>query len=45
MGVSGFKTDGGEFIYDESLKFFDGKTEKEMKNLYPLSYTKHIIKL
>ena len=39
MGVSGFKTDGGEFIYDENCLFFDGKSGKEMKNKYPLSYT------
>lgn len=40
MGVSGFKTDGGEFIYSDDTHFFDGSTGKEMKNKYALSYTK-----
>jgi len=39
MGVDGFKTDGGEFIYDESVRFFDGRTGKEMINDYPALYT------
>lgn len=39
MGVDGFKTDGGEFIYDESVRFFDGSTGKEMINDYPALYT------
>ncbi|MCY1150868.1 MAG: glycoside hydrolase [Sphaerochaetaceae bacterium] len=39
MGVDGFKTDGGEFIYDDDIIFFDGSTGKEMRNKYPLSYT------
>jgi len=39
MGVDGFKTDGGEFIYDESTQFFDGRSGKEMINSYPYSYT------
>jgi len=38
MGVDGFKTDGGEFIYDESTRFSDGSTGKEMINDYPASY-------
>ncbi|MGD1822809.1 MAG: TIM-barrel domain-containing protein [Pleomorphochaeta sp.] len=40
MGVKGFKTDGGEFIYKDDVVFFDGSTGNEMKNKYPLSYTK-----
>lgn len=40
MGVDGFKTDGGEFIYDDNIKFFDGSSGKEMKNNYAVSYTK-----
>ncbi len=40
MGVKGYKTDGGEFIYNDDVIFFDGSTGKEMKNKYPLSYTK-----
>ncbi len=38
MGVAGFKTDGGEFIYREDLVFSDGKTGREMKNGYCQSY-------
>ncbi len=38
MGIAGFKTDGGEFIYLEDLAFFDGRTGKEMKNAYCQSY-------
>ena len=29
MGVDGFKTDGGEFIYQENILFADGTTGKE----------------
>jgi len=39
MGVDGYKTDGGEFIYDESVLFSDGRTGKEMINDYPRLYT------
>jgi len=39
MGVDGYKTDGGEFIYDESVVFSDGRTGKEMINDYPRLYT------
>lgn len=39
MGVDGFKTDGGEFIYQESIRFSDGRTGKEMINEYPALYT------
>ena len=39
IGVDGFKTDGGEFIYDESTRFSDGSTGKEMINDYPAVYT------
>jgi alpha-D-xyloside xylohydrolase len=38
MGVDGFKTDGGEFVYRENLIFHDGKTGAEMKNGYAQSY-------
>lgn len=40
MGVDGFKTDGGEFIYDTDTCFHDGSTGREMMNGYALSYTK-----
>lgn len=38
MGVDGFKTDGGEFVYKEDIIFSDGRTGKEMKNGYVQSY-------
>ena len=38
LQVDGFKTDGGEFVYDNRTLFFDGKTGAEMRNLYPNSY-------
>lgn len=40
IGVDGFKTDGGEFVFTRGLRFFDGRTEKEMRNLYPNDYVK-----
>lgn len=40
IGVDGFKTDGGEFVYENDLSFFDGKPGGEMKNAYSQSYTK-----
>lgn len=39
MGVDGWKTDGGEFIQDETALFYDGRTGKEMINEYPALYT------
>jgi len=38
MGVSGFKTDGGECILSDEVRFHDGSTGKEMRNRYPQSY-------
>lgn len=38
MGVDGFKTDGGEFIYQEDLLFGDGTTGREGKNQYCQDY-------
>lgn len=40
LDVDGFKTDGGEFVFDENIKFADGKTGMEMRNEYPISYIK-----
>lgn len=40
MGVDGFKTDGGEFVYDDGACFFDGRTGVQMKNGYAMAYTK-----
>ncbi|MBC7960533.1 MAG: hypothetical protein H7X94_11740 [Vallitaleaceae bacterium] len=38
LGVDGFKTDGGEFIYDDTCVFYNGKTGAEIRNLYPNLY-------
>lgn len=38
MGVDGFKTDGGEFIYQDALLFGNGNTGKEGKNQYCQDY-------
>lgn len=38
MGVDGFKTDGGEFIYQDALLFGNGTTGKEGKNQYCQDY-------
>lgn len=40
MGVDGFKTDGGEFVYDDGARFFDGRTGSQMKNGYAMVYTR-----
>ncbi len=40
MGVDGFKTDGGEFIYTDDARFYDGTTSTEMKNGYAKGYIK-----
>ncbi|MCL2052642.1 MAG: glycosyl hydrolase [Lachnospiraceae bacterium] len=40
IGVDGFKTDGGEFIYRDDLRFHDGRDGAEMKNGYSQSYVK-----
>lgn len=40
IGVDGFKTDGGEFIYSDEIKFSDGSKGAEGCNRYPLDYTK-----
>jgi Alpha-glucosidases, family 31 of glycosyl hydrolases len=39
IGVDGFKTDGGEFIYRSDLQFADGSDGSRMKNQYAQSYT------
>lgn len=38
IGVDGFKTDGGEFVFGHDLQFHDGTTGREMRNLYPNLY-------
>jgi alpha-D-xyloside xylohydrolase len=39
LHVEGFKTDGGEFIYDPDARFANGKTGTEMRNPYPAVYS------
>ncbi len=38
MGVDGFKTDGGEFIYSNEIKVHNGLTGIEMRNAFVSSY-------
>ncbi len=38
MGVEGFKTDGGEFLFDKGARLFDGKSGLAAHNLYPGQY-------
>lgn len=38
IGVDGFKTDGGEFVFGRDLQFSDGKRGDELRNLYPNDY-------
>ena len=36
--IDGFKTDGGEFVFGEDVKFSDGRSGREMRNAYPNLY-------
>lgn len=38
IGVAGFKTDGGEFIYTEDCVFANKETGREQKNAYSQTY-------
>lgn len=38
LGVDGFKTDGGEFIFDDGVTFYDGRDGVFMRNRYPMTY-------
>lgn len=38
IGVDGFKTDGGEFIYSKDVRFCNGMTGEEGKNQYCQDY-------
>lgn len=38
LHVEGFKTDGGEFIYDTSVRFANGQNGEQMRNPYPARY-------
>ncbi|MBR0218271.1 MAG: glycoside hydrolase [Clostridia bacterium] len=38
MGVEGFKTDGGEFLLDDTARLYNGMRGREAHNLYPSQY-------
>jgi len=38
LGVDGFKTDGGEFIFDDRVSFWDGRNGASMRNRYAMTY-------
>ncbi|MGE5598164.1 MAG: TIM-barrel domain-containing protein [Bacteroidota bacterium] len=38
LGVDGFKTDGGEHILDDTIRFYDGSDGAAMRNRYPRAY-------
>ncbi|MDP3178293.1 MAG: glycoside hydrolase family 31 protein [Spirochaetaceae bacterium] len=38
QGVAGFKTDGGEFVYEDGLHFADGRTGLAMRSGYAATY-------
>ena len=38
MGVEGFKTDGGEFLFENDAKLHGGESGKSAHNLYPVQY-------
>lgn len=39
IGIDGFKTDGGEHLWGESVVFADGRTGSDVWNEYPQLYT------
>ena len=40
MGVEGFKTDGGEFLFGSDFRLTDGTPGSEAHNRYPMQYVK-----
>ncbi len=44
VGIDGFKTDGGEFIHDRTVKFADGSSGIEGQNRYAEDYTEAFAK-
>ena len=40
MGVEGFKTDGGEFLFGSDVCLWDGTDGRAAHNLYPVRYVK-----
>lgn len=41
IGVDGFKTDGGEHLWGDDLKFHDGRTSAELINEFPKIYQQY----
>lgn len=41
QGVDGFKTDGGEFIYSDAVRFADGSGGAQGRNRYARDYTEN----
>lgn len=40
LGIDGFKTDGGEFVFGDDIRFNDGRKGKQVRNTYPNDYIK-----
>ncbi|MDO5435134.1 MAG: glycoside hydrolase family 31 protein [Clostridia bacterium] len=40
IGIEGFKTDGGEFLFDRRVRLHDGTTGPAAHNRYPMLYEK-----
>lgn len=38
MGIEGFKTDGGEFLFEKTARLHDGTSGLAAHNLYPMQY-------
>lgn len=38
LGVDGLKTDGGEFVFDDRVSFWDGRDGASMRNRYAMTY-------
>lgn len=38
IGVAGFKTDGGEMVFGDTIRFADSRLGSEMRNEYPNDY-------
>ena len=43
MGVEGFKTDGGEFLFPKDARLYDGTDSLSGHNRYPARYVAHIM--
>lgn len=38
LGIDGFKTDGGEHVWGDDLRYWDGRRGSEVNNEYPVRY-------